>query len=337
MFNGMMIRSVSGLVSGFTLLCAAAVAAPPPSLALPPAADIPTPAASASSSPASLEPPPGYQPPPKTLERIAQRGAIYVAHREASIPFSYTDGEGRVHGYSWELCMRIVDAVKARLNQPSIEVVPVFATSSSRIMMVESGVVDLYCGSSTNTEQRARYVSFSNTYFVAGVKGLVRKDSGIRSVDDLKGRTVVTTAGTTSDGYVKGATARRNIFVNLRTARTHDDAFNEVLSGKADVFVLDDILLKGLLANSSQADAYKLVILDESFGFEPYGLMLRKGDPEFKRIVDETLLGLYRSGEIERIYAKWFQSAIPPKGINLDLPMGPELKQLIKTPNDRGI
>jgi len=111
----------------------------------------------------------------------------------------------------------------------------------------------------------------------------------------------------------------------------------EVLGGKADVFVLDDILLKGLLANSSQADAYKLVILDESFGFEPYGLMLRKGDPEFKRIVDDTLLGLYRSGEIERIYAKWFQSAIPPTGINLDLSMGPELKQLIKTPNDRGI
>ena len=336
MFKRMMIRSVSGLLSGFTLLSAAAVAAPPPSLALPPAAAIPTPAANAA-SPASLEPPPGYQPPPKTLERIAQRGAIYVAHREASIPFSYTDDEGRVHGYSWELCMRIVDAVKARLNQPSIEVVPVFATPSSRIMMVESGVVDLYCGSATNTEQRARYVSFSNTYFVAGVKGLVRKDSGIRSVEDLKGRTVVTTAGTTSDGYVKGATARRNIFVNLRTARTHQDAFNEVLGGKADAFVLDDILLKGLLANSSQADAYKLVILDEAFGFEPYGLMLRKGDPEFKRIVDETLLGLYRSGEIERIYAKWFQSAIPPKGINLDLPMGPELKQLIKTPNDRGI
>lgn len=335
MLNKKMIRSLSGLVPGFLLLATAALAAPPPSLALPPDSSAAVPSAAASAPP--LEPPPGYQAPPKTLERIAQRGAIYIAHREASIPFSYTDNEGQVYGYSWELCMRIVDAVKARLNQPSIEVVPVFATSSSRIMMVESGVVDLYCGSATNTEQRARYVGFSNTYFVAGVKGLVRKDSGIRSVDDLKGRTVVTTAGTTSDGYVKGATARRNIFVNLRTSRTHGDAFNEVLNGKADVFVLDDILLKGLLANSSQADAYKLVILDESFGFEPYGLMFRRNDPEFKRIVDETLLGLYRSGEIERIYAKWFQSAIPPKGVNLDLPMGPELKQLIRTPNDRGI
>lgn len=335
MLNNKMIRSLSGLLSGFLLLATAALAAPPPSLALPPDSSAAVPSAAAAAPP--LEPPPGYQAPPKTLERIAQRGAIYIAHREASIPFSYTDNEGSVHGYSWELCMRIVDAVKARLNQPSIEVVPVSATSSSRIMMVESGVVDLYCGLATNTEQRARYVGFSNTYFVAGVKGLVRKDSGIRSVDDLKGRTVVTTAGTTSDGYVKGATARRNIFVNLRTARTHGDAFNEVLNGKADVFVLDDILLKGLLANSSQADAYKLVILDESFGFEPYGLMFRRNDPEFKRIVDETLLGLYRGGEIERIYAKWFQSAIPPKGVNLEMPMSPELKQLIKTPNDRGI
>lgn len=334
MLKNVMIRSMCVIASGFALLASSVAAAPPPaSLAIPPPVTSPSTAASS----ASLEPPPGYQPPPKTLERVAQRNAIYIAHREGSIPFSYTDDEGRVFGYSWELCTRIVDAVKTHLKQPSIEVVPVPTTSSSRMMMIESGVADLYCGSSTNTDQRARYVSFSTTYFVAGVKGLVRKDSGIRSVDDLKGRTVVTTAGTTSDAYVKSATARRNIFVNLRTARTHGDAFNEVLNGKADVFVLDDILLKGLLANSAKADAYKLVILDESFGFEPYGLMMRKGDPEFKRIVDDTLSDLYRSGEIERIYDRWFQSAIPPKGMNLDLPMSPELKQLIKTPNDRGI
>lgn len=313
---------LSGVLAGLLLLATAAVAAPPPDLSAPPPA---------------VAPPPGYQPPPKTLEKIARYGAIYLGHRESSIPFSYLDDEGKVHGYSWELCTRVVEAVKTRLNLPALDVVPVLTNSNSRLMMVEAGTIDLYCGSATNTDQRARYVSFSNTYFVAGVKGLVRKDSGIRSIADLGGRTVITTAGTTSDGYVKSATVRRNIFVNFRSARTHQDAFNEVLNGKADVFVLDDILLHGLLASAAQADTYRLVMLDESFGFEPYGLILRKNDPEFKKLVDEVLVGLMKSGEIERIYAKWFLSAIPPKGVNLNVPMSPELKQLIKTPNDRGI
>lgn len=313
---------LSGVLAGLLLLATAAVAAPPPDLSAPPPA---------------VAPPPGYQPPPKTLEKIARYGAIYLGHRESSIPFSYLDDEGKVHGYSWELCTRVVEAVKTRLNLPALDVVPVLTNSNSRLMMVEAGTIDLYCGSATNTDQRARYVSFSNTYFVAGVKGLVRKDSGIRSIADLGGRTVITTAGTTSDGYVKSATVRRNIFVNFRSARTHQDAFNEVLNGKADVFVLDDILLHGLLANAAQADAYRLVMLDESFGFEPYGLILRKNDPEFKKLVDEVMVGLMKSGEIERIYAKWFLSAIPPKGVNLNVPMSPELKQLIRTPNDRGI
>lgn len=306
-------------------MAAGAYAAPPPAMV-----DV-------SAPPAVLSPPPGYQAPPKTLEKIARFGAIYLGHRESSVPFSYMDDEGKVHGYSWDLCMRVVDAVKAKLQLPTLEVVPVLANSSSRLMMVEAGTLDLYCGSATNTEQRARYVSFSNSYFVAGVRALVRKDAGIRSLNDLAGRTIVTTAGTTSDTYVKAATARRNVFANYRSARTHRDAFNDVLAGRADAFVLDDILLQGLLATAPQADAYKLVLLEESVGFEPYGLILRKNDPEFKKLVDEVLAGLFQSGEIERIYARWFLAAIPPKGINLNAPMSPELKQLIKTPNDRGI
>lgn len=312
-------------LAGTLLLALAAHAAPPPA------------ALNLAAPPPAVEPPPGYQPPPKTLEKIARYGAIYLGHRESSVPLSYLDDEGRVYGYSWDICMHVVDAVKAKLGQPALEVVPVLTNSSSRLMMVEAGTIDLYCGSTTNTEQRARHVSFSNTYFVAGVRAMVRKESGIRLLTDLGGKTIVTTSGTTSDTYVKTATARRNVFANYRTARTHLDAFNDVLAGRADAFVLDDILLRGLLANASQADAYKLVLLDESVGFEPYGLILRKNDPEFKKLVDDVLVGLFRSGEIERIYAKWFVSAIPPKGINLNAPMSPELKQLIKTPNDRGI
>ncbi|MBK9447162.1 MAG: amino acid ABC transporter substrate-binding protein [Betaproteobacteria bacterium] len=322
------ISTLSALAA--VLLAANAWSAPPPSVLPPEAPNL-------SAPPAALVPPPSYKPQASTLEKIRNYGAIYLGHRDASIPFSYMDDDGKVHGYSWELCLRIADAVKARLNLPELPVVPVPASSSTRIMMVETATIDLYCGSSTNTDQRARYVSFSNTYFVTGIKGLVRKNSGIKSIADLQGKTIITTAGTTSDTYVKAAATRRNVFVNYRSARSHRDAFNDVLNGKADVFVLDDILLHGLLAETPQAEAYKLVLVDESFGYEPYGLMFRRGDPDFKKLVDETLVGLMKSGEIERIYAKWFLSAVPPKGINLNVPLSPELKQLFQTPNDRGI
>lgn len=310
-----------GLVLGAFLLASGAWGAPPPAIA--------------PSGPAA--PPPGFQPPPTTLEKIRGYGAIYVGHHDAAIPFSYIDDQGGVHGYSWELCMRVVDAVKQRLGKPDLQVVPVLTTAGSRVMMVETGTLDLECGSTTNSEQRQRYVGFSNTVFVAGIKGLVRKEANIRSLADLKGKTVATAAGSTADAYVKAAATRRNVSVNYRSARGHDEGFNQVLGGAADVFVLDDILLVGLLADARKTDASRLTILDETFGLEPYGLMFRRNDPEFKKLVDETLLGLMRSGEFERIYAKWFQSPIPPRGINLNVPPSPELKQLIKTPNDRGV
>lgn len=287
--------------------------------------------------PPAIEPPPGYKTPPTTLEKIREYGAIYVGHQSASIPFSYYAPDGEtVQGFSWDLCMKIVDAVRARIGNPTLPVVPVLTTPSTRMMMTETGVIDLQCASVTNTDQRARYVAFSNTIFVAGVKALVRKELGVRTLADLRGRTIVTTSGTTTDAYVKAATARRNIFVNMRTARTHQESFDMVLSGQADAFVLDDILLQGLLTNTKEADAFKLVILNENMAFEPYGLTLRKGDPEFKKLVDEVLVGLMKSGEFEKLYDKWFQAPIPPNGVNLKVPMSPELKQLIKTPNDRG-
>lgn len=303
------------------------------------ASPLPTPPAPVLAAPPPMvEPPPGYRTPPTTLEKIRDFGAVYVGHQASSIPFSQYDTDGTtVHGFSWELCMKIVDAVRARLGNASLPAVPVLTTPSTRMMMIETGVIDLQCASVTNTEQRARYVAFSNTFFVAGVKALVRKEAGVRSLADLRGKTVVTTSGTTSEAYLKTASARRNIFVNMRTGRSHQESFDMVLAGRADAFVLDDILLQGLLANASESDAFKVVIIDESLALEPYGLMLRKGDPEFKKLVDEVLVGLMKSGEFEKLYDKWFQSPIPPKGVNLKVPMSPELKQLIKTPNDRGV
>jgi glutamate/aspartate transport system substrate-binding protein len=272
-----------------------------------------------------------------TLEKIGQYGAIYVGHRESSVPFSYLTDDGKATGYSWDLCLHVADAIKVRLNRPDLVVVAVPVTSSSRQMMLESGTIDLECGSTTNTEQRQRYVGFSVTTFVVGVKALVKKDSEIRSVRDMKGKTVVTTSGTTSDAYIKTAAARQGVFLNYRVGRDHGDSLRLLLRGEASAMVLDDVLLQGLLMNTPEVDAYKLVVLEENYGNEPYAIMLRRNDPGFKKLVDETLVGLMKSGELLRIYAKWFTSPIPPKGGNLNMPMGDLLKQLILTPNDQGI
>lgn len=272
-----------------------------------------------------------------TLEKIRNNGAIYVGHREESIPFSYLDADGKPVGYSMDLCVPIIDAVKARLNLPNLEVVPVPTTAGTRQMMVESGTVDLQCGSVTNTQQRQRYVAFSVSTYATGIKAMVRKDSGIRSIRDMKGKVVVTTTGTTADAYVKAAAARQGLFLNFRLGRDHEDSLRQLLNGQADVMVLDDVLLQGLLMNMPEANAFKVVVLEENFAVEPYGIMFRRNDPEFKKLVDDTLVGLMQSGELARIYDKWFMAPIPPSGKSLNLPMSDLLKQLIVTPNDRGI
>ena len=272
-----------------------------------------------------------------TLEKIRSLGAVYVGHQEASPPFSYLDADGVAIGFSMELCKHVVEAVKTKLGVPGLDAVQVPTSSENRQMMIESGTIDLQCGSVSNTIQRQRYVAFSATIFAAGVKALVRKDSGIRSMQDMKGRVVVTTSGTTSDTYVKAAAARQGCHLNYRVGRDHDDSLRQLLDGRADVLVLDDVLLQGLLMNADEVDAYKVVVLDESYAVEPYGIMLRRNDPEFKKLVDETLVGLMKSGEFARVYDKWFMAPIPPLGKSLNLPMSDILQQLIQTPNDRGI
>ena len=272
-----------------------------------------------------------------TLEKIRNMGAIYVGHREASIPFSYIDADGNAIGYSMDLCGQIVDAIKVRLNLPNLKTVPVPTTSGTRQMMVEAGTVDLQCGSETNTLQRQRYASFSVTTFAAGIKALVKKDSGIRSIRDMKDKVVVTTSGTTSDAYVKSAAVRQGLFLNYQVGRDHNDSLQRVLDGRADAMVLDDVLIQGLLMNTADADAYKLVVLEENYAVEPYAIMFRRNDPEFKKLVDDTLIGLMKSGEFTRIYDKWFLAPIPPNGKSLNMPMSDLLKQLIVTPNDKGV
>lgn len=275
--------------------------------------------------------------PSGTLDKIRQYGAVYVAHRESSIPFSYLDRDGKVIGYSWDLCRHVTDAIKTRLNRPDLAVVPVPVTASSRQMMLEAGTVDLECGATTNTDQRQRYVGFGVTTFVAGVKALVRKDAGIRSLKDMQGKTVVTASGTTADAYIKTAATRQGVALSYRLGRNEAESLSLLLRGDADAIVLDDVLLQGLLLELPEVDAGKLVVLEENYGIEPYAIMLRRNDPEFKKLVDEVLVDLMKRGELARIYGKWFTSPIPPKGGNLKLPMSDLLKQLILTPNDKGV
>ena len=269
-----------------------------------------------------------------TLDKIREYRAIYVGHRESSVPFSYLVGNDPV-GYSMDICDRIVDAIKLAIDDPAVRVVYVPVTSSSRILMLQTGTIDLECGSTTNTRIRQQRVAFGLTTFVSGVKAMVRRDTGIDRLADLNGKVVVTTSGTTTERVVRTVLAARNMVARAKSARDHPEGMNTVLSRQADAFVMDDGILAGLLASSPDAD--KLKLLDENFGFEPYGIAMRRDDPEFKKVVDETIRDLIKSGELEKIYNKWFLSPIPPKGVNLRIPMSGMLKDLLVNPNDTGI
>jgi glutamate/aspartate transport system substrate-binding protein len=274
----------------------------------------------------------GYGKP--TIEKIREYGAIYVGYRETSVPFSYLVGD-TVVGYSKDVCDRLIEAIRVEIGNPGLKVVQVPVTSSSRLLMLMTSVIDLECGSTTNTKIRQQAVDFGVTMFVSGVKALVSKSSGIVRVADLNGKLVVTTAGTTTERVVKTVLAGRNAIARFKTARTHSESFAMLAGGQVDAFVLDDAILSGLLANSPHAD--KLKLLEEDFGFEPYGIGLRRNDPAFKKLIDATLIEMMKSGELEKIYNKWFLSPIPPNNVNLQIPMSDMLKKAIRNPNDKGI
>ena len=270
-----------------------------------------------------------------TLSRIASSGTIFVAHREAAIPFSFVasgDSDAAVHGYSWEICGHIIKAAEARLGQ-DIKVVPVVVSANSQIMMVKVGMADLECGATTNNVARQKQVAFSNTIYVANVRLMVRKDSGVKRIADLANKRVVTTLGTTADRLIKQAALANNITIQYLMGRSHAESMGMIVRGEADAYVGDDAIIAGERANLSMQD--QLVFLDEVLATEPYGIMLRREDPQFKTLVDDTIVGLMKSGELERIYNKWFMSPIPPNGANLQMPMSEKLKAAIANPNDR--
>lgn len=270
-----------------------------------------------------------------TLQKIKDTGTITIGHRESSIPFSYLDGNQKPVGYSMDLCNKIVEEVKKELKMPALVTKLTPVTSQTRIPLMTNGTIDLECGSTTNSLERQKQVAFGVTTFVSPVRMVVKADSGIKSLDDLNGKAVATTTGTTSDRYIKQNEKGHNIDVKNVYGKDHAESFLMVETGRASAFVMDEVLLAGFVANAKNPKDFAIV--GPALSTEPYGIMLRKDDPQFKALVDKTLSGLMKSGEINKIYAKWFTSPIPPKNVNLNLPMNAQLQEAIKNPNDKGI
>jgi glutamate/aspartate transport system substrate-binding protein len=272
--------------------------------------------------------PPAGSPPAEhvdTLKRIHDTGTVTIGVREASVPFSYIDSQKQPQGYSIDLCLKVADAIKTELKLPRLDVRFVPVTSSNRIAMVKDGKVDLECGSTTNTRDRQKDVAFAYTTFVAGIKMLARKSSNINSIEDLRGKTVVVTKGTTSEKMIKQMNEERVLKLTILESKDHDESFAAVASGRAIAFPMDDVLLYGLISKSQKPDEYAVV--GKYLSVEPYGIMLRRDEPGFERIVDRTLIDMFQSGEIRRVYARWFATK------DLTVPMNQYLKEAFVVPN----
>lgn len=268
-----------------------------------------------------------------TLKKIKDTGVIALGHRESSIPFSYYDDKQQVVGYARDVQMFVVDAVKKKLNMPNLQEKNVPVTSQNRIPLVQNGTVDIECGSTTNNKERQQQAAFSDTFFVIGTRLMTKKDSGIKDFPDLKGKTVVTTAGTTSERLLRKMNQDKSMGMNIISAKDHGESFQTLETGRAVAFMMDDALLAGERAKAHKPDEWVIVGTPQSK--EAYGCMMRKDDPEFKKIVDEAVAQFETSGKAQASYKTWFESPIPPKGLNLKFPQSDDMKALFKSPNDK--
>jgi len=270
-----------------------------------------------------------------TMKKVKETGSFTIGFRESSIPFSYLDDKQQPIGYAMDLCMKVVDAVKAELKMPAMKLNLQPVTSSNRIPLLQNGTIDMECGSTTNSVARQQQVWFGPTYFVINVTAAVKKSSGINALADLNGKTISTTSGTTSVPLIKSYEKTKNVNVKEIYGKDHGESFLLLADDRASAFIMDDILLAGQIANAKNPADYK--ILPESLRQEPYSMMIRKDDAQFKALVDKTVGGVMKSGEIEKIYAKWFMNPVPPKGINMNFPMTPPIREAFKNPNDKGV
>ena len=268
-----------------------------------------------------------------TLEKISRTATISLGHRESSVPFSYYDSKRQVVGYSHDLMLAAVERIRRELKLPALAVKLVPVTSQNRIPLVQNGSVDLECGSTTHNRERARQVAFSVSIFVTSSRLLTRHGSGIEELADLKGRRVAVTAGTTSERSLLLHAEATGTRFDILKVKDHGDGFNSVQDGRAAAFLMDEAMLYGLRAKADRPGDWRVV--GQPMAAEVYACMLRKDDPRFKALVDRSLTEIMQSGEALKIYRRWFQSPIPPRGLNLNWPAPEALLELYRSPNDR--
>jgi glutamate/aspartate transport system substrate-binding protein len=267
-----------------------------------------------------------------TLQKVKESGSITMGVRESSGVLSYTLGGSKYVGYHVAICEAAIENIEKAIGKKlTIKYQPV--TSQNRIPLVQNGTVDIECGSTTNNATRQKDVSFANTTFVEEVRIAVKASSGIKSVADLKDKTVATTTGTTSVQTLRKNKRAAGLEFKELFGKDHSDSFLLVESGRADAFVMDGSLLAGLIARSKNPADFKIV--GEVLSVEPIAIMMRKDDEALKKIVNATIAGLVKSGEINKLYTKWFLQPTPPTGATVGLAMSDTLKETLKSPNDK--
>jgi ABC-type amino acid transport substrate-binding protein len=267
-----------------------------------------------------------------TIAKVKASGAVTMGVRESSGALSYTLGDGKFAGFHVEVCQRILAELEKQVGR-KLTVNYQSVTSQNRIPLLVNGTIDIECGSTTNNSDRAKQVAFATNYFYTGTRFLVKSDSPVKALADLKGKKVVSTTGTTNYQVLRKLNSEQGLGFDLLAAKDHAESALMVQSGRAEAFGMDDILLYGLKA--SAANPAELAVVGDPIQVEPYAIMLRKDDPGFKKLVDDTLASMMKSGEFETLYKKWFQSPIPPKGINLSAPMSKELRDNMKALSDK--
>lgn len=270
-----------------------------------------------------------------TLKKIKDTGTITLGVRDSSIPFSYNVGGVRTIGYSYDVATKIAEDVKKQLGLKDLKINEIPVTSQNRITLLQNGTIDLECGSTTNNLERQKQASFTDTIFIIGTRIMVKKDSGIKDWADLKGKNVVTTAGTTSERLLRKMNDDKQMGMNIISTKDHGQSFLTLESGRAVAFMMDDALLYGERAKARNPNDWVVVAKPQSR--ESYGCMVRKDDAPFKALADKTIVGMMKDGSITAAYKKWFESPVPPKGLNLDFPLSDDMKALIKNPNDKAL
>ena len=268
-----------------------------------------------------------------TLKKIKDSGAVTMGVRESSGALSYTLGDGKYVGYHVEICQKVLADVQKQLGLAKLDVKYQPVTSQNRVPLVQNGTVDIECGSTTNNATRQKDVAFAVTTFIEEVRIAVKANSGINSVEQLVGKTVATTTGTTSVLTLRKHERANGVSFKEVFGKDHADSFLLVDTGRADAFVMDGSLLAGLISRAKNPADFKIV--GEVLSVEPIAIMMRKDDPAFKKAVDDSIKAMIKSGDVAKLYDKWLIQAIPPANTKVGLPMSESLKTALANPNDK--